>query len=75
MTTLTLQLPDMAEVEKSELLRMIAARLYERGTLTLGQAADLAGMAKWDFAEILKNYDVSLFNYPASDLALDVKNA
>lgn len=65
----------MAEVEKSELLRMIAARLYERGTLTLGQAADLAGMAKWDFAEILKNYDVSLFNYPASDLALDVKNA
>lgn len=75
MSTLTLQLPDMAEVEKSDLLRMIAARLYERGTLTLGQAADLAGMAKWDFAEILKDFDVSLFNYPASDLALDVKNA
>lgn len=75
MTTFTIQLPDSVEVDKPEVLRMLAARLYERGTLSLGQAADLAGMAKWDFAEILGDYDVSIFNYPASELAEDVKNA
>lgn len=75
MSTLTLELPDTVDVEKADLLRMIAARLYERGKLTLGQAADLAGMAKWDFAEVLKDYEVSIFNYPASDLASDVRNA
>ncbi len=75
MSTITLELPDTVDVEKADLLRMIAARLYERGKLTLGQAADLAGMAKWDFAEVLKDYEVSIFNYPASDLASDVRNA
>ena len=75
MSTLTLQLPDLAEVEKTDLLRMVASRLYERGTLSLGQAADLAGMAKWDFAEVLADYGVSIFNYPASEIARDVSNA
>jgi predicted HTH domain antitoxin len=75
MSTLTINLPDSVEVEKSDVLRMLAARLYERGTLSLGQAADLAGMAKWEFAEILLDYGVFVFNYPASDLAEDLNNA
>jgi hypothetical protein len=32
-------------------------------------------MAKWDFAEILTDYGVFVFNYPASELADDLKNA
>ncbi len=75
MSTITLELPDSVEDEKADLLRMIGARLYERGKLSLGQAADLAGMPKWEFAEILAQYGVSIINYPASEIAEDLKNA
>lgn len=75
MSTLTLELPDMADAEKAELLRMIAARLYERRTLSLSQAAKVANMPKWEFARILKNYSVPYFNYSEGELAEDVRNA
>lgn len=75
MSTLTLQLPDSVEFEKADLLRMVAARLYERGTLSLGQAAELAAMPKWEFAKILKDYGVFYFNQSAEELSQDVKNA
>lgn len=75
MQSFTVTLPDSVEIEKSEIMRFIAAKLYERADLTLGKAAELAGMPKWEFAEILSNYGVSVFNYPASDLARDLKNA
>jgi predicted HTH domain antitoxin len=35
----------------------------------------LAGFSKRAFAEILGKYGVSIFNYPASDLSLDIENA
>jgi len=54
---------------------IVATRLYEQGKLSLGQAADLAGLTKRTFAELLYQYNVSIFNFPATDLAIDVKNA
>lgn len=54
---------------------MLATRLYESGKLSLGQAAELVGLSKRTFAELLGHYGVSIFNYPASDLSNDVKNA
>jgi predicted HTH domain antitoxin len=56
-------------------MMMIAARLYERGILSQGQAAELAGVSKRQFIEELGSYGVSVFNYPASEIARDVKNA
>jgi predicted HTH domain antitoxin len=54
---------------------LVATRLYELGKLSLGQAAELAGLTKRTFAELLGSYNVSIFNFPASDLAKDVANA
>jgi predicted HTH domain antitoxin len=54
---------------------LVASRLYEQGRLSLGQAAELAGLSKRTFAELLGNYNVSIFNFPASDLSRDVANA
>jgi len=54
---------------------LVATRLYEQGKLSLGQAAELAGLTKRTFAEMLYQYNVSIFNFPASDLTSDVKNA
>lgn len=75
MKTLTLQLPDSLDLDAAELTMLVASRLYEEGRLSLGQAAELAGLSKPAFAQELGRYGVSLFNYPASDLARDIANA
>ena len=58
MTTMTLQVPDELEKEHDNTVRFLAAKLYEAGKLTLGQAAEMCSMKKWDFAEILIDFDV-----------------
>lgn len=75
MRTLILELPDTVNINEQEAKSLLAARLYENGTLSLGQAADLAGYSKRTFMELLSKYEVSIFNYPASDLENDVLNA
>ncbi len=75
MKTLTINIPDTLDVDDRELAMMVATRLYEQGRLSLGQAAEVAGLSKRTFAELLGSYDVSIFNFPASDLSKDVANA
>ena len=75
MKTLTTNLPDSLEMDDRELVMIVAARLYEQGKLSLGQAAEVAGLTKRTFAELLGSYNVSIFNFPASDLSKDVANA
>ena len=75
MKTLTINIPDSLEMDNKEVLLLLASKLYEQGKLSLGQAADLAGLTKRTFAEILEKYNVSIFNFPVIDLAKDVANA
>lgn len=75
MKTVTLQIPEALEVAESEIAMIMAARLYELGKLSLGQASDVAGLSKRTFVELLGKYGVSVFNYPASDISRDVANA
>lgn len=71
MKTLTLSLPDHLELDPRQTARFLAAKLYEAGKLSLGQAAELEGLSKLAFAEILADYDVSLINYPAEEISRD----
>jgi predicted HTH domain antitoxin len=73
--TLTLHIPDALELDDKEAAVLFATKLYEQGKLSLGQAAELASLSKRTFAELLGKYNVSIFNYPASDLASDIQNA
>jgi predicted HTH domain antitoxin len=75
MKTLTINVPDTLDVDDRELAMLVATRLYEQGRLSLGQAAEVAGLSKRTFAELLGSYNVSIFNFPASDLSKDVANA
>lgn len=75
MKNLTLEIPDTIEMEKSEILMLLASKFYEQGRLSLGQAAEFAGLSKRTFAELLGKYNVSIFNYSADELAKDVRNA
>lgn len=75
MKTLTVNVPDALEVNNHDLAMIVATKLYEQGKLSLGQAAEVAGLTKRTFAELLGSFDVSIFNYPASDLSRDIANA
>ena len=73
MKTLTLQIPD--SLDEKETKTLLAAKLYEKGSLSLGQAAELAGYSKRTFMELLANYDVSVFNYTEAELTKEILDA
>jgi predicted HTH domain antitoxin len=75
MKTVTLYIPDALQMNSNDVAMLVASQLYEQGKLSLGQAAEVAGLTKRTFAELLGSYNVSIFNYPASDLSRDVANA
>lgn len=75
MKTLILNIPDTVDFDDKEAIMTLATRLYEKGKLSLGQAAELAGLSKSAFMEILGDYGVSIFNHPSSDIDRDVENA
>lgn len=68
MTTMLLHVPDVLEKEHDETVRFIAAKLYEAGKLSLGQAAEMCDMNKWDFPAVLAQFDVTYFQYTGEDL-------
>lgn len=74
MKTLTINIPDTFDFNDRELSMILASRLYEQGKLSLGQAAEMTNLSKRAFAELLGAYNVSIFNYPASDISRDVTN-
>jgi predicted HTH domain antitoxin len=75
MKTVTLQIPDSLNLDETEAKNLLAAKLYEKGSLSLGQAAELAGLSKRTFMELLGDYKVSIFNYSDAELETDILNA
>ncbi|CAD5937683.1 UPF0175 family protein [Planktothrix agardhii] len=73
--TLQLNFPNTIEQSDDELRLLIAAKLYENGTLTSGQSAELAGLSKREFIEVIGNYNVSVFSTLVEDLEADIANA
>lgn len=71
MKDVIIQIPEDLEWRDAEIKRFLAAKLYEIGKLSLGQAAVMAGLSKRTFSEILADYDVSLINYSAEDISKD----
>ncbi len=75
MQTLQLRLPDFVDIDAQELTLILASRLYEQGKLSIGQAAELAGLPKRAFLELLGLAKVSAFNYDPKELERDMRNA
>ena len=73
MKSITLQIPD--NLDEREARTMLAAKLYEKSSLSLGQAAELAGYTKRTFMEVLGSYDVSIFSYSKIELDKDLLDA
>lgn len=75
MRTLNIDLPENLDLDALDAKLIIATKLYEQGRLSLGEAAQIAGVSKRTFIELLGRYDVSLFNYGVEELEEDLKNA
>jgi len=75
MKTIQFEIPDNIDLNDREAKMLLASKLYEKGKLSLGQAAQMVRLSKRAFMEILGDYDVSIFNNPVSELENDIKNA
>lgn len=54
---------------------MLAAKMYERGILSAGQAAKMVGLSKRAFIELLAKCGVSVFGYSTlEELDSDMPN-
>ncbi|MCD6011780.1 MAG: hypothetical protein K0Q79_1642 [Flavipsychrobacter sp.] len=71
MSVITLDVPDKLNLDPKDTVKFLSAKLYESGKLSLGQAAELCGMSKIAFAEIIGDYNVSIINYPSSEIEED----
>jgi predicted HTH domain antitoxin len=72
---LTLTMPELTDLNPADVQIFTAAKLYEARKLSLGQAAEAAGLSKRTFAELLGRYGVSLFSQNAEELESDIQNA
>ncbi|MGB3547961.1 MAG: UPF0175 family protein [Saprospiraceae bacterium] len=66
--TYQIKIPDTVQLSEFELTMNIAALLFDRGILTSGQAADMVGLSKKSFIEIVGKYGVSIFQYDDNEL-------
>jgi predicted HTH domain antitoxin len=66
MKTLTFNIPD--SVDEIDVKMQLATHLFEKGIMSSGQAADLAGVSKREFLENAGKYGVSIFGESIEDV-------
>lgn len=75
MRTIQLNIPDSVDLKDDDLAMIIASKLYQDAKLSAGQAAEMVGLSKRAFIEILGKYGVSVFSTSTTDLHSDIKSA
>lgn len=75
MRTIQLNIPDSVDLKDYDFSMIVAAKLYEDAKLSAGHAAEIAGLTKRAFIEMLGRYGVSVFSTSISDLHSDIANA
>jgi len=74
MTTMTINIPDNLKTNSFEIEMYLASKWFEEGKLSSGQAAEMVGVSKRVFIELLGKYGVSVFGYDFDELEHDLKN-
>ncbi len=59
-------------VSQEKIKLRLAMDFYERGELSLGKAAEIAGLSKRDFIDVLGQHQVPIINYSADDLREEI---
>jgi predicted HTH domain antitoxin len=68
MRIVQLNIPDSVDLKDCDFSMIIASKLYQDSTLSAGQAAEVAGLSKRAFLEILGRYGFSVFSSSIDDL-------
>ncbi len=68
-------LPEGLKISSFELNMLFAAKLFEEGYITTGQGAEMVGLSKQAFIELLGKYHVSVFQTDIEELEEDISNA
>ena len=82
MKTISIQLPDgvfsalkKAPDDLAREMRIAAAvKWYELGEISQGKAAEIAGLNRIEFLDILARYQVSPFQYTVKELAEEIES-
>ena len=75
MRTISFQIPSLSGVSEFDARVILAGELYQREKVSLGQAADIAGLSKRAFVEVMGKYGFSVFSESIDDFREDVQNA
>lgn len=71
--TVELNLPESVTLSDDELKLILAAKLFDLGELSSGQAAKMAGITRREFLESVGKYGVSIFQYDAEEFKEDLE--
>jgi predicted HTH domain antitoxin len=72
--TLIVDIPQQTPISELEMKIIFGGELYERGFLSLGQAAQVAGLSKRTFIEIMGKYGFSIFQQSEEELLKEIAN-
>ena len=56
-----------------EMLEAALSKWYEEARISQSKAAEIAGMSRYEFLEVLKKHGVSPFQYSVTDLEQEIK--
>lgn len=73
--SIIINLPNSLNISEFEVNMIIATKLFNDGKLSSGQAAEIVGLSKRAFIEILGKYGVSILGSSDSELENDIANA
>jgi predicted HTH domain antitoxin len=72
---LILEVPDTANVSQTDAQILFAMKLFEAGKLSLGKAAEVAGLSYRTFHELLLRYGIPVLVINENDMEWEVNNA
>jgi predicted HTH domain antitoxin len=75
MQQMTLTIPDAANISKADAQILFAVKLFETEKLSLGKAAEAAGLSYRTFHELLIKYNIPVVTYSEEDIKTDLENA
>lgn len=70
-----IELPSDLTASDFDLKMLFASKLFEEGIITSGQGAEMVGLSRRAFIELLGKYGVSAFQTDEDELLEDIANA
>ena len=72
---LTLTIPDMVNLSQTDAQILFAIKLFESETLSMGKAAEVAGLSYRTFYELLIRYGVPVVSMTEKEITEEIASA